>query len=63
MIEGLLSLIVVAIVIGLVVMLAFWVIAELGVPDPFSRIARVLIIVLACVILLYYALPLLNVSV
>lgn len=54
----LLSLVIAAVIIGLIVMLAFWVIGELGVPEPFSRVARVLIVVLACVILLYYAIPL-----
>ncbi len=62
MIESLLTLIIIAVIVGLVVALAFWVLGELGVPDPFARIARVLIVVLACVILLYYALPMLGVS-
>lgn len=62
MIESLLTLVIIAIVVGLVVMVAFWVIGELAIPDPFARIARVLIVVLACVILLYYALPMLGVS-
>lgn len=63
MIESLVSLLILVLVVGLVVWLALWAISELGVPDPFSRIARVLIVVIACLIVIFAALPMAGVSV
>jgi len=62
MIEGLVSLLIVVLVVGIVVWLALWAIAELGVPEPFNKIARVLVVLIACLINLYRALPLIGVS-
>jgi hypothetical protein len=61
--DGLISLIILAVVIGLVLMLAVWVIRTLGVPEPFGKIAVVLIVVLGAVIFLQRALPLVGVSI
>lgn len=63
MIEGLIGLLVLVLVVGIIVWLALWAISELGVPDPFNRIARVLVILIACLIILYRALPLIGVSI
>lgn len=63
MIEGLIALLIVVLVVGIVVWLALWAIAELGVPEPFNKIARVLVILIAALIVLYRALPLLGVSI
>lgn len=63
MIEGLIALLIVVLVVGIVVWLALWAIAELGVPEPFNKIARVLVILIAVLIILYRALPLLGVSI
>jgi hypothetical protein len=61
-IAALITFIIWAVVLGLVVLLALWVIGELGIPDPFARIARVLIVVIACLILLFQALPMAGIS-
>ena len=63
MIESLISLLIVVLVVGIIVWLALWAISELGVPDPFNRIARVLVILIACLVILYRALPLVGVAV
>jgi hypothetical protein len=63
MVSSLISLLILVLVVGLVVWLALWAISELGIPDPFSRIARVLIVVIAVLIILYNALPLAGVSI
>jgi len=63
MIEALISLLIVVLVVGIIVWLALWAISELGVPDPFNRIARVLVILIACLVILYRALPLVGVAV
>lgn len=63
MVESLISLLIVVLIVGIVVWLALWAIGELGVPEPFNRIARVLVVVIACLIILYRALPLIGISV
>ena len=63
MIEGLISLLIVVLVVGIIVWLALWAIAELGVPEPFNKIARVLVVLIAVLIVLYRALPLIGVSI
>lgn len=63
MVESLISLLILVLVVGIIVWLALWAISELGVPDPFNRIARVLVILIACLIILYRALPLVGVAV
>lgn len=63
MVESLVSLLILVLIVGVVVGLALWAIGELGVPDPFARIARVLIVVIACLIVIFAALPMAGVSV
>ncbi len=63
MIEGLIGLIVLLIVVGIVAWLVIWLIDTLPLPAPFGQIARVLVILVAVLIVLYRALPLLGVSI
>ena len=63
MIESLIALLVVVLVVGLIVWLALWAIAELGVPEPFNKVARVLVILIAILVILYRAMPLIGVSI
>lgn len=63
MIESLISLLILVLVVGLVVWLALWAISELGVPDPFNRVARVLVILIAALIIIYQALPLAGIAI
>jgi hypothetical protein len=60
--DGLISLIILIVVIGLIAMLGVWVIRTLGIPEPFAKIGVVLIVVVACLILLRAALPQLGVA-
>lgn len=50
--ESLLGLILYLIVWGLVIYVLFWGIGKIGLPEPFAKIATVLVVVLAVVILL-----------
>lgn len=50
--SGLISLLVYVLVIGLIVWLALWVISQLPLPAPFAQIARVIVVVVACLILI-----------
>jgi hypothetical protein len=63
MVDGLIGLILLCVIVGVVVWLALWVIDQLGVPDPFNRIARVLIVVVGVVIILVRAMAILGVSI
>jgi hypothetical protein len=63
MIEALISLLIVVIVIGIVAALIVWLIDMLPVDGRFKQIARVLVMVIAVLIILLRALPLLGVSV
>lgn len=63
MIEGLIGLLILVLIVGIIVWLCLWAVAELGLPDPFSRIARVLIVLIATLIILYRAMPLIGVSI
>ena len=63
MIESLIALLVFVLVVGLIVWLALWAIAELGVPEPFNKVARVLVILIAILVILYRAMPLIGVSI
>jgi hypothetical protein len=63
MIEALISLLIVVIVIGIVAALIVWLIDMLPVDGRFKQIARVLVMVIAVLIILMRALPLLGVSV
>ena len=63
MLEGLISLLILVLVVGIVVWLVLMLLDAIPMPDPFGRIARVLVIVIAVLIVLYRALPLLGVSI
>ncbi len=58
----LLSLIIVIAVAGGLVMLGFWVFDTLGIPEPINRVAKVVLVVVAVVVILYKVLPLAGVS-
>lgn len=49
---GLVNLLIVIIVIGLIAWLLWWVIGFIGLPEPFNKIARALIAVIAVIFLI-----------
>lgn len=61
MIEGLIALLVVILVVGIVAFLIVWLIDMLPIDAKFKQIARILVIVIAILIILMRALPLLGV--
>lgn len=63
MIESLISLLILVVVVGIVAWLVLWVLAELPLPGPLGKVARVLVIVIALLIMLAKALPMLGVAV
>lgn len=63
MIEALIALLVVIIVVGIVAWLVVWLIDMLPIDARFKQIARVLVMVIAVLIVLMRALPILGVSV
>lgn len=63
MIEGLVSLLILVLVVGIIAWLVLWLISEIPLPAPIGKIARILVIVIAVLIILYRALPLLGVSI
>lgn len=63
MIEGLIGLLITVLIVGIIVWIVLWAIAELGLPDPFNRIARVLIVLIAVLLILYRAAPLVGLSI
>lgn len=63
MIEALISLLIVCVVVAIVVWLILWILEQLPMPAPFGKIARVLVIVIGCLVILVRALPLLGISV
>jgi hypothetical protein len=62
MIEGLIGLLVLIIIVGIVAWLVIWLIDTIPLPAPFGQIARVLVILIAVLIILYRALPLIGIS-
>jgi hypothetical protein len=50
--EGLIGILVTVVVLGLVFYLLWWLIGVIGLPDPFNKVAQVLIALIAVVILL-----------
>lgn len=54
----LISLLVSIVVVGLIVWLLFWGLGEIGLPEPFNKIARVVIVLFAVIYLLQLLLPL-----
>jgi hypothetical protein len=51
-IEGMVSAFVYCLVLGAVVWLLLWLIGYIGVPEPFNKVARVIIMVIAVLILI-----------
>ncbi len=58
----LLALIVVIAICGGLVALAFWVFDTLGIPEPINRVAKVVVVVVAVIVILYRVLPLAGVA-
>ena len=58
--DPLISLLILVLVLAVVVMVAFWLIDLLGAPGPFPRIAKVIIALIAVIVLIRQALPLLG---
>ena len=52
MIELLISLVVFCLIFGLI----WWILGELPLPEPFGRIARVVVVVIGCIVLIYFLL-------
>lgn len=50
MITALIYLLIYLLIIGAVLALALWIIKEIPLPDPFARIARAIVMVIACLI-------------
>lgn len=62
MIEGLIALLIAIIVIGIVVAIIMYIIDLIPMDGRFKQIAKVLVMLVACLVLLMKALPLLGVS-
>lgn len=63
MIEGLVALVVYLCVLGLVIWLLLYIVSVLPLPPPFGQVARVVIIVVGCLILIVLLLSLIGVNV
>jgi hypothetical protein len=63
MIEGLIALLVVVLVVGLVAWIIIYLIDMLPIEGNFKQIARVIIMIIAVLVILARALPLLGVSI
>jgi hypothetical protein len=50
--EGLIGLLITVIVLGLVFYLLWWLLGQIGLPEPFNKVATVLIALVAVIILL-----------
>ena len=59
-IEGLVHLLIWLVVLGLIFWLIWWFISYIGLPEPFNKVARVLIGLVAFVILIYLLLGILG---
>lgn len=59
-IEGLVSLLIWLVVVGLIFWLLFWFVSYVGLPEPFAKIAKVLIALFAVILLLYLLLGILG---
>ena len=61
MIDQLIYALIILVVVGLIIWLAYWVLQQVGLPEPFAKIAYVILAVLAFLVVLYYVLlPLLH---
>jgi hypothetical protein len=63
MIDAFIAWLIIVVIVCIVAGLIIWVLQQFPLADPFGRIARVAIIVIACLIILLKALPLLHVAV
>lgn len=59
-IEGLITLVIWLAVMGLVFWLLWWFVGYVGLPEPFNKVARVIIGLIALIILLYFLLGILG---
>jgi hypothetical protein len=50
--SGLLNVVLYLVVIGLIIWLLLWALGQVGLPDPFGRIIRVLIIVVGVILII-----------
>ena len=62
MIGGLVNLLIYVIVIGLLLWLVLYVIEAIPLPDPFGRVARVVVVVIAVLILILLLLQLIGIG-
>lgn len=46
------------IIIGLIVWVLFWALGQIGLPEPFNKVVRVVLILLACVFVINFLLSL-----
>lgn len=58
--SALLSILISLVIVGLIVWVLLWAIAEIGLPEPFAKIAKVVIILFAAIFLISKLLPLAN---
>jgi len=54
---SLISLLITVIIVGLLAWLVLWALAEIGLPEPFAKVAKVLLVVIILVFLLQKFLP------
>ena len=59
-VEGLISLVIWLVIVGLIMYLLWWFVGYVGLPAPFDKVVRVLIGLVALIILLYLLLGLLG---
>lgn len=59
-IEGLLNMLIVLVVLALIIWLLWWFVGYVGLPEPFNKVAHVLVGLVAFVILIYFLLGLLS---
>lgn len=59
-IEGLVSLLIWLVVVGMILWLCWWFIGYIGLPEPFAKVAHVIIGLFAFIILLYLLLGILG---
>ena len=60
--SALVSVLVWLVVVGLICWLAWWLIGYIGLPEPFNKVARVIIAVVAVILLINFLLTLVGVT-
>jgi hypothetical protein len=60
MVESLIYLVVYLVVVGIILGLLLWIIDQVPMPDPYRRIAKVVITVIGCLILIFMLLSLIG---